>query len=91
MSSKNVSVFHAQAMEKLFESIGEKYYKDYVSKPAWYLTKSWTQQQQDLFVEWYVNESVKVLKVPKKMAEREACYFVTNYGWKVNDGVKAKQ
>jgi len=91
--SKNISglsAFNTKALEKLFEYIGERYNKDYVTKPAWYLTKSWTTQQQDSFSNWYVDELVMNHGVQRKTAERDACYFITHFGWKINDGVKSK-
>ena len=82
MSLKTDS-FLNKAFQKMFEVVGEKYSADYVKRPGWYVSRTWTQQQEDEFTTWLCSEMKENLKLSEKAAQKEACFFVSNYGWKV--------
>lgn len=75
-------------LEKVIKEMCERVKADYskidTSKKDWYLKYSWTEDEQYAFKEWLVKYFHKNNVWNNKMiADREACYFVLNFGWKI--------
>ena len=68
--------------EEMFSRVGEKYpNKELTDKPDWYTLHSWTDEQQNDFKKWMVSFLTKEMRWIKKTAEKEAGFFILNYGW----------
>lgn len=49
----------------------------------WFREYTWTKTRENEFKDWLVSLIRKELKVAKWVAEREADWFVNQYGWEV--------
>jgi hypothetical protein len=84
MSTKTkTDVFLVKALTKMFEMVGERYSPEFTKKQGWYVSRSWNQAQEDEFTKWLCEEIKVNLKVTDIAAQKEACFFVSNYGWKL--------
>lgn len=82
-------------MKEMCKRAGANYNKIDFKAPGWYQVFTWTQEEEDGFVNWlikYASENKefrqitmafpsKKLKDLKKFAEQ----FVSNYGWKIKE------
>jgi hypothetical protein len=74
-----------QALTKMFAVVGAKYVPGKRYPRGWYLNRSWTDKQETKFKIWLVAFLRKKLQWPKRMAEKEASWFLFDYGWKTTD------
>ncbi len=72
----------------LFKAVGKEFTNHAVTIPGWYVTASWTKQEESDFLNWLSNDMKGFKGMTKKQAEVSASWFVFNYGWKV---VNAKE
>ena len=83
--SKNSEVI----LEKMFEWVGVDMNSFNFSQENWYWTHTWSQAQQDAFIEWlaeylFINNLFKK-KLYRGVPENlyRATQIVANYGWKM--------
>ena len=85
MSINKEARFLNTALTEMFRRVGRKYSAQATSEPDWYCESTWTSQQQAEFVKWLANLIRRELKRRAYRADREAGWFVLNYGWKVKE------
>lgn len=77
----NYTFIITKLLKEMFKRVGLEYSEEYCKKEDWYLTKSWTEAEQNEFKRW----GEGVLKVDLKMtyygAAREMGWFLLSYGW----------
>lgn len=77
----NYTLIVKKLLKEMFKRVGLEYHEDYCKKADWYLTKSWTEEEQKEFKLW----GERVLKADLKMtdcgAAREMGWFLLSYGW----------
>ena len=72
-------------LKEMFLRVGEIYpNKDLTNDPDWYMLREWSEQEQDDFEKWMIIYLRKALKWTKKMAYKEASFFILMYGWKTD-------
>lgn len=89
---KSLSKEHSTVvLKKMFEAVGQEYDEELLTKPNWYWTYTWTEDEQEKFIGWLGKFLVKNKYVRKgKKRGQDAGYYeaskmVFNYGWKVKD------
>lgn len=72
-------------LDEMFKRVGfEKYDSMFTKQNEWYALKTWTLEEQTNFEYWLVKFLVK-RKWNKYLAEKEAMWFVFNFGWKIKE------
>jgi len=79
------------ALTEMFRLVGRKYSPKATSKPDWYCQSTWTSQEQNEFAKWLAELIRRELRRRAYRADREAAWFVMNYGWKVKDHRAARE
>lgn len=51
----------------------------------WFIQHSWTTAQQDEFHEWLTKYLMRKRGWSRMLAEKEATWFVFDFGWRVDD------
>lgn len=69
----------------MFIKVGLEYTEDYCKRQEWYLTKSWTIDEQNDFKEWGEKLLRKELKMSNYRAEKEMGWFLLNCGWRTKE------
>lgn len=69
-------------LKEMFNRVGATYDEKFVEKPNWFGEYTWTQEQENEFIEWVV-ELLKIHLGKKTNGLKEAKKIVYNYGWKV--------
>ena len=69
-------------MREMFRRVGARYSEGFCRRDDWYRERSWTQGQEKEFREWMVAWVRRRHRWTKEMAEREATWFLFQYGWK---------
>jgi hypothetical protein len=82
LSKKEDKLLHT-ALREMFRPVGRRYSPKATSKPEWYSESAWTSEQQEQFGKWLAKLIRRELRHPAYKADREAGWFVFNYGWKV--------
>lgn len=59
-------------------------YNDVKEDPQWYLRYSTTEEKEKEFIEHCTNRIRQVLKVDKKLAQKEAQWFILQWGLTLN-------
>ena len=88
-------IIHEVVM-KMSEFADGKYELPDLTDKEWFLTKSWTKEQEQQFKKWLVNKlltnkdyrhvlSRAKTKMGKKYYEKLADYFCFNFGWRLED------
>jgi len=82
-------------MREMCKRVGADFKKINPKKEGWYLTYSWTIEQEEKFKEWFVDYLYKntkarneILAFPlknKKHIERALSWFLLDYGWRIVD------
>lgn len=86
MNIKTDTKFWNRVYDKLFQSVGfKKFNRRFTNKNDWYLLRTWTAAQEKEFKEWFVKEVRKQFGFSKKIAEKEANWFVFDVGWKLEE------
>jgi hypothetical protein len=70
------------ALKKMFEVVGAEYIPGKRYPKDWYRQRSWTVRRERRFKDWLVKLLQKKMGWPKRMASREAAWFLFDYGWK---------
>jgi hypothetical protein len=83
MLSKKEEKCFETAMTEMFRLVGRKYSQKATSKHEWYYESTWTSEQQSEFRKWLTKLIRRELRYPAYKADREAGWFVFNFGWKV--------
>lgn len=78
-------------LEKMFEETGIEYSDEYVKQDDWYLNYTWTEKQEQEFVDWLTNylynslparkELMQITSKNKEACKRAAQQFATFFGW----------
>jgi len=82
MESAADAILFDVILHKMFEAVGETYSHDFVAQKDWYHLRSWTEDQEKDFKSWMVAYMRKICHWSKKVAEREASWWLIQYGWK---------
>ena len=69
-------------IKEMFNFIGAEYSDEFVSQEDWYWKCSWTQDEENEYKKWMVND-LRDLGVTKKIAIGIADWFLMDYGWKI--------
>lgn len=77
----NEQIFQ-ECLDEMFRRVGIRYSKKFVGQIDWYRNKSWTENEEKSFKDWMVGLLRKKKRWTKRMSEKEAGWFVFNYGWK---------
>ena len=69
----------------------ERFFKPYLTGKEmpknWYHKYSWTESQQEAFIEWLTNYVRKLRPIlSKRQARKYAGMYNLDYGWKVKEG-----
>ena len=83
MLRKREEKFIAAALTEMFKRVGRKYSPEATSKLDWYFESTWTSQQEGEFRQWLAKLIRRKLRHPASKADREAGWFIFNYGWPV--------
>lgn len=70
-----------EILTEMFRVVGGEYSEEVVKEEEWYLKYKWTHDQQNEFEKWLINYIKKTCKVSKKLATKEAGWFIFNFGW----------
>lgn len=68
-------------MTEMFKRAGLEYHEEYCEKEGWYLTRSWTEAEQNSFKKWGEGVLKSELKMTDHGAAREMGWFLLSYGW----------
>ena len=84
--NQKLDKFIAKVLDRMFRKVGfKKFDQAFVdANRDWFLQKSWTQDQEDEFHEYFVKTAQKDLNMSKERSEKEFQWFNLNYGWKLN-------
>lgn len=55
-------------------------YEDVKSNPSWYMEYKTTSEKEEAFIKYAVNRIKEVLKISKSAAEKEASWFILQWG-----------
>jgi len=83
--TEKIKAFTDEAFTKMFEMVGAEYKPELLENEGWFQAHTWTDAEQEEFVTWVIKSLREKLKMPKGRAEKEARWFVFNYGWVVRD------
>jgi hypothetical protein len=72
------------AFIKLFQTVNERYSREYVDKVGWQYSNNWTVAERDIYVSWLASElkTKKIFNTPKE-AEVAACFWIYKNGWQI--------
>lgn len=77
--------FLEHALRKMFRMVGEKYGKEFTKDPEWFRKRTWSQEQESEFRDWFVTTARKKMRWSKRLAEREFSWFNFMWGWKMEE------
>ncbi len=80
--------FLHKVMAKMFSTVGKVYTPEETGKPDWYLTSSWTADQEQVFKEYLVREIMRDFGMSRRHAVKEAGWFLLLYGWQAENASK---
>jgi len=83
MSRKTEETFITTALTEMFKRVGRKYSPEATSQPEWFYESTWTSQQESEFRKWLKKLIIFKLRHPAYRADREAGWFVFDFGWRV--------
>lgn len=77
--------FKQLIFDELFKCVGfggfdQKFIDDHPND--WYTQKSWSEEQESSFKEWFISCHKRTFKSTKKFAKLEAEWFLFSYGWR---------
>ena len=72
-------------LKKMCEVVGADFAKVKFKSSNWYLKHTWTEEEQQDFIDWLAKFYQKRHGYTKKNSVFLANSFVGNYGWKVNN------
>lgn len=72
-----------EILTEMFRRVGLVFNIEYCRKEGWYLTKSWTQAEQDDFKRWGEKVLRSKLKITRYAAETEMGWFLLSHGWTI--------
>lgn len=79
--------FLNKALDRMFKAVGfEKYDKSFTDNYSWYTLRTWADEEEREYKQWFTDEYLKTFKGSKKNAASEASWFLFRYGWKVDYG-----
>lgn len=91
MTENKYDVIYKELAVEMFQRVGlnlsYEEIKEYAKQPNWYWLKTWTKQEEDSFIQWVVAKLRKELHYSKKAAEKQANWFVSDIGWRVETNV----
>jgi uncharacterized protein YdeI (YjbR/CyaY-like superfamily) len=85
MQQKQQQRFLENALRRMFRDVGQKYTREAVGKPEWFYEHTWTREQERKFQAWFAAEVAKDLGWDKRIAEKQARWFVLFHGWRLAD------
>lgn len=96
MSNNYHGVFLTDILTEMCSRVGANYDEIDFSKDQWYLDYSWTNKEQEMFIDWFAkflknrgprNELCKYPSLVRTLDERArfARQFVNEFGWRVED------
>lgn len=81
-----------EILEEMFSRVELEFNMNFILQPEWYLKYSWTEQQEDEFIEWLIEYMLKnkdardeLMIIPyknKKFIKEWVNEFILNYGWR---------
>lgn len=74
-----------EILTEMFSRVGLEYDPEFTKQESWYALKTWSADTQVSFAQWLSRYIRKTFNVSKKLAEREANWFVFYCGWKLED------
>jgi len=77
-----IDKFLIKVLKKQFSLVKLKYSAEFVKKKEWYLKKSWNEETEKKFKDYFIAAARKDLKWSKRLANKEYLWFNLNYGWK---------
>jgi len=82
---KKMQEFIDEAFVEMFRRVGQTYDFELLKEQEWFRKHQWDTKTQDEFKTWLIALLRKKFKMRKTQAEREAVWFILNYGWVVRD------
>jgi len=79
--NQNIQEYKMWIIKEMFKFIGAEYTDNLVSEEDWFLVNTWSQDEENKFKNWFVDD-LRSLGLTKKLATEEANFFLMNYGWK---------
>lgn len=79
------ATFLKKALDELFKRVGfDGYDQKLVDKYPnnWYVQREWTEEQEESYKQWFVEQHQKTFRSTKKYARSEASWFLFAYGWR---------
>lgn len=79
---KKLEEFLQHAMDRMFRMVGfDGFDEEFTKAENWYTKRSWSEEEEREFRNWFIDGCRKELKLTKKSAEFEASYFLLMWGW----------
>jgi hypothetical protein len=72
-------------LRRLFKAVGEQFNPNKRYHEGWYREHSWTAKQERQFRDWLVKHLQKKFGWTKRLASKEAAWFLFDYGWKTEE------
>jgi len=85
METTKLEKFCYKILDKLFQAVGFKQFSlDYVLEHEdWRSKNSWTQDQEEYFYYWFVENAQSDLGLNKRQANFEYKKFIQEFGWPI--------
>ena len=74
-------------MKEMFKRVGRKYDPEVCKHENWFMTSSWTEEEQNDFKQWAEIQAMHALGLTDVGARREIGWFLLSYGWTLKERV----
>ena len=74
-----------EILREMFSRVSVEYDEELVQQKNWFLTHTWSKEDQNSFREWLIAYLMKKRRCTKRMAEKNSAYMLLSFGWKVNE------
>jgi hypothetical protein len=87
MNATRDTQFWRRILRKQFQAVGipVRYIPRITKRKDWYRRCTWTVEQETKFKRWLVKEIRKYYPWNKRMCEREASWWLLDFGWKTRE------
>jgi hypothetical protein len=82
---RNEKQFLRKILTRMFKTVGRKYSAKATAKPNWYDESSWSREQEAQYKAWLAKVIERELHYRPVAANRQAAWFILEYGWKVEE------
>jgi hypothetical protein len=83
MSNSKINKFFKKAIDQMFKVVGfDGFDEEFVKNEDWYSLKTWSQETENKYKEWFFKHAKKDLKWEQQTIEKEYAWFNLMYGWK---------